>query len=230
MSDWARFLPLSNRDRSAEGDAVGAWAAPASELLEGIAAVLDARPDLLSAATLRPEVTVGADVRDLLTRLGSPWYVRWARAWGAFPTPSTTISVIDDVALPSALRASARARAVPGARVSIRDLGLVVAVALDLTATHKAALAVDPLVCGAVALDLALRSRLPQRSVVTARSLVATDGEWRVGRGPELAATGAAIVLFLAGRGGVPTELSPEGSPEGSPDFSPDAEHGSALG
>jgi hypothetical protein len=219
-------LPLSNRDRSAEGDAVGAWAAPTAELLTGIAAALDAHPDLLSAATLRPEVTVGADVRDLLTRLGSPWYLRWARAWGALPTPSATISVIDDVALPSALRASAQARAMPGARVSIRDLGLVVAVALDLAATHKAELAVDPLVCGAVALDLALRSRLPQRSVVTARSLVATDGEWRVGRGPELASTGAAIVLFLAGRAGVPAEITPQLSPEDSPD----AEHGSDLG
>ncbi len=226
MSYWARFLPLSNRDRSAEGDAIGAWATPASELLEGIAAVLDARPDLLSAATLRPEVTVGADVRDLLTRLGSPWYVRWARAWGALPTPSPAVAAIDGLALPSALRARAQAWAAPGARVSIRDLGLVVAVALDLGATHKAELAVDPLVCGAIALDLALRSRLPQRSVVTARSLVATDGEWRVGRGPELASTGAAIVLFLAGRAGVPDEITPEVSPENSPD----AEHGSALG
>lgn len=210
MSDWARFLPLSNRDRSAESEAVGAWAAPASELLQGMAAVLDARPGLLSAATLRPEVTVGADVRDLLTRLGSPWYVRWARAWGALPTPGPAVVALDDAALASALRARAQASAGPGASVSIRDLGMVVAVALDLTAAHEAELAVDPLVCGAVALDLALRSRLPQRSVVTARSIVATDGEWRVGRGPELASTGAAIVLFLAGRGELPPEVSPD--------------------
>ena len=230
MSDWARFLPLSNRDRSAESDAVGAWATPASELLTGIAAVLDARPDLLWAATLRPEVTVGADVRDLLTRLGSPWYVRWARAWGALPTPSTAVVALDDAALASALRGRAQAWAVPGARASIRDLGMVVAVALDLTAAHEATLTVDPLACGAVALDLALRSRLPQRSVVTARSLVASDGEWRIGRGPELASTGAAIVLFLAGRGDVPAEVSPEVSPEVSSEISPDAEHGSDLG
>ena len=212
MSDWARFLPLSNRDRGSksESDAVGSWAAPAAELLESITAVLDARPDLLVAATMRPELTVGADVRDLLTRLGSPWHERWARAWGALNSPSGTVAALDDTAVPSALRTRAQAWAVPGARVSIRDLGLVVAVALDLTAAHGARIVVDPLVCGAVALDLALRSRLPQRSVVTARSLVATDGDWRVGRGPGLISTGAAIVLFLAARGGVPLEISPD--------------------
>ncbi len=222
MSDWARFLPLSNRDRGDESGAVGSWARPAAELLQAVAAVLDAQPSLLAAATLRPEVTVGADVRDLLTRLGSPWYVRWARASGALNSPSPAVAALDDAALASALRARSTAWKAPGARASIRDLGLVVAVALDLAATHEAPFAIDPLVCGAVALDLAVRSRLPQRSVVTARSLVATDGEWRVGRGPELASTGAAIVLFLAGRGDVP--------PEDSPEDSPDAEHGSALG
>lgn len=210
MSDWARFLPLSNRDRGDESGAVGAWARPAAELLQSVAGVLDAQPSLLTAATLRPEVTVGADVRDLLTRLGSPWYVRWARAWGALPTPSATTAAISDVALSSALRGRAQALSEPRARVSIRDLGLILAVALDLTATHRASIAADPLVCGAVALDLALRSRLPQRSVVTARTLVATDGDWRVGRGPELRSTGAAIVLFLAGRAGVPPEVPPD--------------------
>ena len=210
MSDLARFLPLSNRDRGDESGAVGAWAQPAAELLHAVAGVLDAQPALLPAATLRPEVTVSSDVRDLITRLGSPWYVRWARAWGAMPTPSTTIAAIDNVALPSALHASAEALAAPGARVSIRDLGLVVAVALDLQAMHGAPVTVDPLSCGAVALDLAVRSRHPQRSLVTARTLVASDAGWRVGRGPELRSTGAAIVLFLAGRGGVPPEVSPD--------------------
>jgi hypothetical protein len=217
VSDLARFLPLSNRDRGDESGAVGAWAQPAAELLHAVAGVLDAQPALLPAASLRPEVTVGADVRDLLTRLGSPWYVRWARAWGALPTPSAGVAALTEAELPSAVRERAVAWAVPGARVSIRDLGLVFAVALDLTTTHKAGIAVDPLVCGAVALDLALRSRLPQRSVVTARTLVATDGDWRVGRGPELLSTGAAIVLFLAGRAGVPPEVPSEA--EGSSDL-----------
>ena len=206
MSDWARLLPLSNRDRGNESDAVGSWAALTAELLKNIATVLDARPGIVSAATMRPDVTVSADVRDLLTRFGSPWYERWARAWGALNSPSGTVAALDDTAMSSALRA----RAVSGARVSIRDLGLVVAVVLDLGAAHDARIAVDPLVCGAVALDLALRSRLPQRSVVTARSFVAIDGDWRVGRGPELRSTGAAIVLFLAGRGGLPPEVSPD--------------------
>ncbi|MDX2026560.1 hypothetical protein [Microcella sp.] len=218
MSDLARFLPLSNRDRGDESGTVGAWAHPAAELLQAMAGVLDAHPALLTAATLRPEVTVGADVRDLLTRLGSPWYARWARVWGILPTPSASVAALDDAALPSAVRERAQTLAAPSARVSIRDLGLVVAVALDLQATHAAPLTVDPLSSGAVALDLALRARHPQRSLVTARTLVATDGDWRVGRGPELRSTGSAIVLFLAGRAGVPPEVQP------------DAEGSSALG
>ena len=42
------------------------------------------------------------------------------------------------------------------------------------------------------------------RAVVTARTLVATDAAWRVGRGPKLPGTAAGIVLFLFGRGGPP--------------------------
>ncbi|MFM2353735.1 MAG: hypothetical protein RLZZ608_1141 [Actinomycetota bacterium] len=210
MSDLARFLPLSNRDRGDQSGTVGAWARPAAELLHAVAGVLDAQPALLPAASLRPEVTVGADVRDLLTRLGSPWYVRWARAWGTLPTPSAGVAALTEAELPSAVRERAVAWAAPGARVSIRDLGLVVAVVLDLQAMHGAPVTVDPLSCGAVALDLAVRSRHPQRSLVTARTLVASDADWSVGRGPELRSTGAAIVLFLAGRGGVPPEVSPD--------------------
>lgn len=52
-----------------------------------------------------------------------------------------------------------------------------------------------------------VRVRNPRRAVVTARTLVAVDGEWQVGRGPALPATAASIVLFLAGRGGVPASV-----------------------
>ena len=75
-----------------------------------------------------------------------------------------------------------------------------------------AAIEVDPFVSGAVALDLALRVRNLRRAVVTARTLVAVDGEWQVGRGPALPATAASIVLFLADRGGVPAPV--ESAPE----------------
>lgn len=213
MTDWARFLPLSNRDR-ADDAAVSRDRSPAvAGLLTAMAAVLDARPELLPAPTLRPEVTVEAAVRELLSERGAPWRRRWARGIGALESPRPEVAAIAGDALASVLRSRAAALAGPERRASIHDLRATVVLALELDAAHGAAIVVDPLLCGAVALDLALRSRLPERAVVTARSLVATDGDWRVGRGPELRAPGAAIVLFLAGR----ADITPE-SPEPATD------------
>ena len=216
MTDWARFLPLSNRERAADATVSRDRSPAVSGLLSAIAVVLDARPVLLTAPILRPSVTVEAAVRELLSELGAPWWRRWARAVGALESPRPEVAAIEADALSSALHARAAALADPERRASIHDLRAAVVLALELNAAHDAAIAIDPLACGAVALDLALRSRLPERAVVTARSLVATDGEWRVGRGPELRAPGAAIVLFLAGRADVPPE-SPEALPLDEP-------------
>lgn len=206
VTDWARFLPLSNRDRDGENAVTRNWSPATAQLLEGIAAVLDAHPDLLASATLRPTVTTAAAVRQMLTDLGAPWWMRWARSLGAAETTSPAIAAIDDDALVSAVRARAVTRAAPGVRTSIRDLGVVLVLALELRAIHSAPLEVDPFWCGAVALDLAMRVPQPQRSVVTARTFVAVDSDWCIGRGPALHVSAASIVLFLAGRGAVPPE------------------------
>lgn len=206
MTDWARFLPLSNRDRADDASVSRDRSPAVAGLLTAIAAAMDARPELLAAPTLRPGVTVDAAVRELLSELGAPWWRRWARGLGALESPRPEVAAIENDALASVLRSRAAALAGPERRASIHDLRATVVLALELDAAHGAAIVVDPLLCGAVALDLALRSRLPERAVVTARSLVATDGDWRVGRGPELGATGAAIVLFLAGRADVPPD------------------------
>lgn len=207
MTDWGRFLPLSNRDRADDSGVSRDRSVAVASLLTAIATALDARPELLAAPTLRPDVTGEAAVRELLSELGSPWWRRWARGIGAVESPRPEVAAIAVDALPSSLHARAAALAAPQRRASIRDLSATLVLALECRAAHGVAIAVDPLVCGAVALDLALRSRLPQRAVVTARTLVASDGDWRVGRGPELTASGAAIVLFLAGRADVPPEL-----------------------
>lgn len=216
MTDWARFLPLSSRDRADDAGVSRDRSPAVAGLLTAIAAVLDARPDLLSAPTLRDDVPVEAAVRDLLSELGAPWWRRWGRALGALESPRPEVAAVAADALASVLRARASDLAGPEHRASIHDLRATVVLALELNAAHGAAIVVDPLLCGAVALDLALRSRLPERAVVTARSLVATDGEWRVGRGPELPAPGAAIVLFLAGRADVPPESTTALSIDGS--------------
>ena len=145
-------------------------------------------------------------MRELLTVFRVPWWMRWARSIGIAETPSSKIAGIADAALANDVRAWAASLAASGTRTPIRDLGAAVVLALDLKTVHDLAVEVDPFLCGAVALDLALRSRQPQRSVVTARTFVAVDGGWQLGRGPQLTASAASIVLFLAGRGDVPSE------------------------
>jgi len=207
MTDWGRYLPLSNRDRSGDGAATGDWSQPTAALLEQIAAALDARPALLASPSLRPAVTTAAAVREALSALDARWWTRWARALGAAEPLSPVVAATPDDALPSALRARAVALAAPERRARIRDLGAALVLALDVRAAHGLTLPVDPFLCGAVALDLALRARHPQRALLTARTLAAVDGDWQVGSGPRLASTAAAIVLFLAGRAGLPPEV-----------------------
>ncbi len=206
MTDWARFLPLSNRDSAADTGVSRDRSPAVAALLSAIAEVLDARPAMLDAPTLRPAVTVEAAVREVLSELGAPWWRRWARSIGAVESPRAEVAAIDADVLASALRTRATALSQPDQRASIHDLRSTVVLALELNAALDAAIPVDSLLCGAVALDLALRSRLPQRAVVTARTLIASDGDWQVGRGPALRAPGAAIVLFLGGRADVPLE------------------------
>lgn len=212
VSDWARFLPLSNRDRAGDAAANRDWSPAAASLLHGVASVLDAQPQLLTAPTLRTTVSTSAAVRDMLTELGAPWWIRWAQAAGAAPSPSVAVASIADAALASVVRGRANKLSAPGGRASIRDLGAVVVLALDLNAAHRCAIAVDPFLCGAVALDLTLRARQPQRSIITARTFIAVDSDWQVGRGPQLRTSAAEIVLFLAGLSGLPAEHETPGN------------------
>ena len=58
---------------------------------------------------------------------------------------------------------------------------------------------------GAVALARTLAAPLPIRAVVKGRTLRATDAGWGFGSGPEIAGTARELVLFLYGRGPVPS-------------------------
>ena len=74
MTDWSRFLPLSNRSRGAESEVMRHWARPASGLLLSLANLLETRPESLTRETLRAGVTVDDAVRELLTvRRWSGW-------------------------------------------------------------------------------------------------------------------------------------------------------------
>ncbi len=204
MTDWARFLPLSNRDRGDESNVSRNWSRATSGMLLGLAAVLDARPEALDLPTLRPGTSVAEATREVLVQLRSTRWQRAAARIGAVESANPDAAALTDAELADAVQAEALARSAARARTSVRELGAVLVLALDLRASIGAAIEVDPFVSGAVAVDLAVRVRNPRRAVVTARTLVAVDGEWQVGRGPALPATAASIVLFLAGRGGVP--------------------------
>ncbi|MER3389305.1 MAG: hypothetical protein RJQ01_04655 [Microcella sp.] len=207
MTDWSRFLPLSNRPRDADGEVTRNWARPASGLLLSLANLLDARPEALRRETLRPAVSVDAAVRELLTlRRWSGWQ-RFAARVGAQEMPSAEVAALDPDRLASALREAAMQLSTARARCSVREFGEILVAALDLGTALDVDLGVDPFASGAVALDLAVRAPVPRRSVLTARTLVATDSEWQVGSGPALPATASSIVLFLAGRGGVPPHV-----------------------
>lgn len=91
----------------------------------------------------------------------------------------------------------------PGKR-STRDLVDAVVRAYAAADAAAAAIELDPIASGAAAVALAAASHGAIRSILGTATLVATDADWRVGRGPQTESTAQAIVLFLAGRGGYP--------------------------
>lgn len=214
MSDWARFLPLSNRANGADGEVTRNWARPASGLLLSLANLVESTPGALARETLRPGVTIEAAVRELLTSRRWNRWQRLASRIGAQESPSPEIAAIDADRLTAVLRDDAVTLSGGSARCTIGEFGEILVAALDLGTALDADLGVDPFASGAVALDLAVRAPTARRSVLTARTLVAVDSEWQVGTGPALPATASSIVLFLAGRGGVPPRQEwPEESP-----------------
>lgn len=142
VTDWARFLPLSNRDGDDDG-AVSRDRSPAvAQLLRAIATALDAQPTLHTAPTLRPQVSGNAAVREVLSELRAPWWRRWATSVGAVEVPRPEVAAIPVAELPGALRARAGTLVQPGVRAGIRDLGSVLVLALDLKAAHDLAIEV----------------------------------------------------------------------------------------
>lgn len=212
MSDWARHLPLSNRPRRDESAVTGDRSAATAAVLTALADVLTARPDLLMAGTAHADVTVDRALRIALTRMRWSRWQRLLAVVGVVDAPSDELAALDTAALPEILRVEAAARTSSERPTSVQALSEVVVVALDIAARHTVPLTVDPHDLGAVALDLALRVPTERRAVLTARAMRAVDGGWQVGAGRPLYATSAGIVLFLAGRGGIPDEL-PEPEP-----------------
>ncbi|MBN9607234.1 MAG: hypothetical protein J0G30_11550 [Actinomycetales bacterium] len=120
------------------------------------------------------------------------------RGDGPHPEAESALAAVRDLALTSAARHAA------GRRVRVRELRAVLLAAWRASDALGAPLELDPVVTGAVALDLAAGARLPIRAVIRDRTLVASDAGWRLGGGEELVGTAREIVTFLAGEGPVP--------------------------
>jgi hypothetical protein len=186
MSDIPRYLPLSQRPRHDESGVSGDWAPRVAAVLEVLAAFPGA------------ELSASDDVARLAWRLRAN---RRARL-GARLRRREPLSMSDDQG--AVLRAIA---ADSGRRRPLGDLASAVIVTLDLASAAQRPVGLDPVSLGAVAVARALNAPLPIRAVLGGVTLVASDGDWAVGRGPEQLAAGADIVRFLYGRTGLPSAL-----------------------
>lgn len=193
MSDLSRHLPLSRRPRHDESAVSGDWSVPFAAALRHVAGALE-------TADTEPSRAIAGR---LLWRLGSG---RLSRA--------SALLAGRDGALEAASRpggelaAELRALADSARRRGVGDLAVAVVGALDVDEADPTAAPapVEATALGAVAIARALTAPLAIRAVVAGTTLVADDGDWRVGRGPAIHAPGASIVRFLYGRSGVPAE------------------------
>ncbi|MCU1406660.1 MAG: hypothetical protein JWQ43_2963 [Glaciihabitans sp.] len=100
--------------------------------------------------------------------------------------------------------AGVSARTAKRHRRPLADLSAVVIGGYDVASSLGLPLVVDAVASGAVALARSLDAPVEVRAVLKDRRMVASDADWSVGQGRELAGSAQAIVLFLAGRGDIP--------------------------
>lgn len=210
MSDLGKFLPLSQRGYDDESQVSANWSKQLGGVLLQVAGALDELgTDRLAEPSMRPGLTIGDAVRELIDRLGTPRRERIrAAALASFYHRASRLGqpkpVLTDAELAPRVRELAVAAMTAGAHHRIGDLSIAVVTAFDISLATGTRVIIDPVASGAVSLARSLTAPLPIRAVVRGRTLVATDAGWRIGRGKDLPGTASAIVLFLFGRTGVP--------------------------
>lgn len=202
MSDFGRFLPLSNRRGGDESHVSGNWARQVGSVILQLAdAVEELRPDALESPSSQPGESIGTVLRRVVVHLETPRHRRMATMMLRMPPPQD----FDRAELIARLRTVAVAALAPRARRGIRDLSEAVVAAFDLSVSTGAAVTVDPIASGAVAVARSLTAPVPIRAVLSQRTLVAVDAGWTVGRGSAIEGSASAIVLFLFGRAAPPS-------------------------
>ncbi|WEO78397.1 maleylpyruvate isomerase family mycothiol-dependent enzyme [Cryobacterium sp. SO2] len=227
MAEFARHLPLSLRSVGNESGVNARWSGHLAATLTAIADLLEG----LSSEQWETQSLCGRwRVRDvaghLVWRLGSTrreLIGSAARAYlGHYVRPSRAIDAVSRAAatvppeqLVSRLREIAAERAAGRGRGGIWELTEAVVHGLDLAHPLGLTLPIHATAGGAVALRRSLIAPTEIKAVLRTRRLVATDAEWSVGHGAPLRGTASELILFLFGRGPLPTEAPPvEAAPE----------------
>ena len=208
MSDLSGYFPLSQRPRRDESGVSSNRAAARGTILRELAGILGGlSPADWELQTLRTGWTVRDAVGELAWLAGTGRWRRASAVWGRSLTERRSqAAVAESFAreqggdLVGRMHDLADADLAPGARRTVAELSPVVVAAFELSTVLGRPIAVDPIASGSVALARGLGGPVEIRAVTSARTLVATDADWRVGRGRELPGTASALVLFLFGR------------------------------
>ncbi|SDK05148.1 TIGR03083 family protein [Cryobacterium psychrotolerans] len=225
MADLAKYLPLSRRPAGDESGANSNWSGhltatltATADLLDGLAAEQWEAPSLCAEWRVRDVAghivwRLGSSSRDLVHTA--------ARAYlGHFVNPNRAIDVVSRAAAEAApadlvarIRQIAADKAAGRGRCGIIELTEAVVHGYDIARPLGLSLMLAPTASGAVALRRSLIAPTGIKAVLHGRTLVATDADWSVGRGPALPGTAEEIVLFLFNRGPLPASPLPAASP-----------------
>ncbi|WP_104082093.1 maleylpyruvate isomerase family mycothiol-dependent enzyme [Cryobacterium sp. Y11] len=214
MVDLSKHLPLSQRPRGDESGVNSNWR-------EYLVSTLTATADLLAGLAPEqwevPSLCTGWRVRDvaghIIWRVGSSnrkLVSTAARAYlGHFIDPNRAIDVLSRAAaeappaeLIAQIRQIAAEKAAGQGRHGISELTEAVVHGIDLARPLGLTLPVASTAVGAVALRRSLIAPTEIKAVLRVRTLLATDADWTIGRGPELLGTAESHLLFLFGRPG----------------------------
>lgn len=186
------------------------WSPHIDRVLLQLAQLLDrVGPDRWERAAIQPGWTVRDVAGLLLWRLGTPPSER-VRAYSrrVITQPG---SILRDQArlsgateLPSALRAVVTERSESPRRGSLPALSVAVVGAFEIAAALGETIEIGPVASETVAAVRTLAAPVSVRTVLRRATLRAVDAGWEVGRGPVIASTASAVLLFLFGHTGPP--------------------------
>lgn len=208
MSDLAKHLPLSQRERADESQLSSDRFAELSAVLTRLAAVIERMPTAdWHAQSARPGCSVAETTTVLLWRLQTPAPVRRATfRRQLLRTPIRAARALELRVRASTARSSEttvaelRALAAAPGHARVAELAAAVCAALDIASPHGIALGLSPTASGAVALYQFQRAPYAVKAAARGHRLRAADAEWSIGFGPVLESDAESILLFLFGR------------------------------